>query len=406
MPRLSARQARTREVVKIYLQHHMTRIKSVLRRKNKIRRVFLQAGVPPPPVDLSALVGPEMETVSITMTSDSSSEVSSGSPVDTELSSSSSGSSGDFWSDLLGSDWQESSTGTSTGSSTSSSSSGDDEEMPELHAPGYHGSESDSDSESDSSASTGSSSESDSGEDADDEDDDLLMDSVGVDFTPRRNNSTKWVRHSVEEMYGQRYEKPRDTFPRGPAFMRHVLGVMKNTRPDLFRQEVRMSPFTFDHLVKRIGDDPVFANSSSNAQMPVEDQLAITLFRFGHSGNAAGLQKVANWAGVGKGTITLVTRRVLTALLRADFIGEYVRMPTAAEKEKAKVWVAAHSCKAWRDGWCMVDGTLVALFDRPFWFGESYFDRKSNYSLNIQVRPAFMNCYVTDNLCSADCVPA
>lgn len=392
MPRLSARQARTREVVKIYLQHHMTRIKSLLRRKNKIRRVFSQAGVPPP-VDLSPLVGHEIETVSITMTSDSSSEDSSS--VDTELSASSD-SSGDFWSDLLGSDWRGYSTDTSTGSSTSSSSSsGNDEEMPELHMPGYHGSESDSDSESDSSAS--SSSESDSGGDADDEEDDPSMDSVRAEFTPRRNNSTKWVRHNVEEMYAQRYEKPRDTFPRGPAFMRHILGVMKSTRPDLFRQEVRMSPFTFDHLVIRISNDPVFANSSSNAQMPVEDQLAITLFRFGHSGNAAGLQKVANWAGNGKGTITLVTRRVLTALLRADFMGEYVRMPTAAEKEKAKAWVAAHSCKAWRDGWCMVDGTLVALFDRPFWFRESYFDRKSNYSLNIQVRPQFMNCSVADN---------
>jgi hypothetical protein len=161
---------------------------------------------------------------------------------------------------------------------------------------------------------------------------------------------------------------------------------MKDTRPDLFRQELRMSPLTFDRLAQRLVDAPVFANGSTNAQMPVEDQLAIVLFCFGHSGNAAGLQKVANWAGVGKGTITVVTRRVMTAILRPDFMSEFVRMPTAMEKEKAKAWVQSHSCKAWRDGWCMVDGTLVALFDRPFWFGESYFDRKCNYSLNIQVR--------------------
>ncbi|KAJ7182290.1 hypothetical protein C8R43DRAFT_847564, partial [Mycena crocata] len=169
-----------------------------------------------------------------------------------------------------------------------------------------------------------------------------------------------------------------------PSFLPHVLGVQKNTRPDLFRQDVRMSPFTFDRLVTKIARDPVFANDSSNGQMPVESQLAIALYRFGHSGNAAGLQKVANWAGVGKGTITLVTRRVMTAILRPEFMAEFVRMPTASEKEKSKIWVQAHSCKAWRDGWCMVDGTLVALFDRPYWFGESYFDRKCNYSLNIQ----------------------
>jgi hypothetical protein len=75
----------------------------------------------------------------------------------------------------------------------------------------------------------------------------------------------------------------------------------------------------------------------------------------------------------------------MTAILRPGFMSQFVRMPTASEKEKAKAWVESHSCKAWRNGWCMVDGTLVALFDRPFWFGESYFDRKCNYSLIIQV---------------------
>jgi hypothetical protein len=161
---------------------------------------------------------------------------------------------------------------------------------------------------------------------------------------------------------------------------------MKNTHPDLFRQELRMSPYTFDQLVIKLAGDPVFANDSQNAQMPVETQLAVALFRFGHSGNAASLQKVANWAGMGKGTITLVTRHVMAAVLRTGFMAEAVHMPTESEREKAKAWVEAHSCKAWRNRWCMVDGTLIPLFNRPFWFGESYFDRKSNYSLNIQVR--------------------
>jgi hypothetical protein len=119
--------------------------------------------------------------------------------------------------------------------------------------------------------------------------------------------------------------------------------------------------------------------------MPVEDQLAIALYRFGHNGNAASLQSVANWAGVGKGTVTLCTRRVMVAVLRPTFMREAVRFPTEAEKDDAKAWVAAHSCQAWRHGWCLVDGTLIPLAERPNWFGESYFDRKCNYSLNVQV---------------------
>jgi hypothetical protein len=61
-------------------------------------------------------------------------------------------------------------------------------------------------------------------------------------------------------------------------------------------------------------------------------------------------------------------------------------MPTPGEKEEAKQWVEKRSsCPAWRDGWCFVDGTLIPLAFRPFWYGQSYFDRKCNYSLNIQV---------------------
>jgi hypothetical protein len=97
------------------------------------------------------------------------------------------------------------------------------------------------------------------------------------------------------------------------------------------------------------------------------------------------LQAVANWAGLAKGTVHLITRRVLTAVLRPDFMKSAVRMPTPEEKEKAKSWVKKHSCHAWRHGWCFVDGTLIPLDERPTWYGESYFDRKCNYSLNFQV---------------------
>jgi hypothetical protein len=59
--------------------------------------------------------------------------------------------------------------------------------------------------------------------------------------------------------------------------------------------------------------------------------------------------------------------------------------PTLDEKEEAKRWVEENSCPAWRDGWLMVDGTLVPLYARPAFYGNTWYDRKSNYSLNVQV---------------------
>ncbi|KIJ27663.1 hypothetical protein M422DRAFT_147014, partial [Sphaerobolus stellatus SS14] len=62
-----------------------------------------------------------------------------------------------------------------------------------------------------------------------------------------------------------------------------------------------------------------------------------------------------------------------------------MRWATAVEKEETKVWVERMSCKAWHNGIAMVDGTPVPLADKPAFHGEAYFDRKSNYSLNLQL---------------------
>lgn len=191
-------------------------------------------------------------------------------------------------------------------------------------------------------------------------------------------------------MYEHRYEAPRKDYnPRPPPALPHLLEVIKFQRPDLFRCDLRVTPYTFDRLLERIQDDPIFSNNSSNEQIPIDHQLAIYLFRLGHYGNTASFHRLSHWSGYSTGTVRLATRRVKTAILRKDFRDEAVRFPTEQEKEEAKEWVETHSCRAWRDGWCMVDGTLVPLYDRPYWYGESYFDRKCNYSLNIQVCMVF-----------------
>ena len=169
----------------------------------------------------------------------------------------------------------------------------------------------------------------------------------------------RWVHQNIVEMYASRYEMLRSEIPRGPSRMHHVLFMLKSARPDQFREELCVTPHTFDVLITKLEYDIVFGNNSHCPQMSVEEQSAITLFRFGPDGNAASLQGVANWAGVGKGTVSLVTHRVMTAILRPEFMNEAVRFPDAEEKEATKKWVHRHSCRVWHNGWCLVDGTLV-----------------------------------------------
>jgi hypothetical protein len=163
-----------------------------------------------------------------------------------------------------------------------------------------------------------------------------------------------------------------------------VLVDFKFHDPKRFRHNLRVSASTFNSLLDMIKTHPVFMNNANVSQGPVSEQLAVALFRFGHNGNAASVEAIAQWAGVSAGTVVNCTRRVMIAFLALH--DSAIRWPSEDEKERSKQWVEAASCHAWRGGYCMVDGTLVVLFQKPGFHGEAYFDRKSNYSLNVQVR--------------------
>jgi hypothetical protein len=170
-----------------------------------------------------------------------------------------------------------------------------------------------------------------------------------------------------------------------------VLVEFKANDPKCFHQNLRVSPNTFDMLLNMIEGDLVFSNNSTTSQLSVDKQLAITLFRFGHNGNAASVEAIAQWAGVSSGTVVNSTRRVMIAFLALH--DSAIHWPSEEEKEVAKGWVESASCTEWRGGFCMVDGTLVPLFEKPGHHGEAYFDRKSNYSLNVQVTPSLLVNY-------------
>ena len=190
---------------------------------------------------------------------------------------------------------------------------------------------------------------------------------------------------SMGNLYSQRYLVDRGKILKDQTQLYLLLNHYKLERPEIFRSYLRIDPKCFNDLVTVIQDDPIFHNNSNYAQMPVAEQLAIALYRFGHYGNASSTLKVALWAGVGFGTVPLVTNRVLAALCSERFRKSALRWPSDTARMAAKAWVAEASCPEWGDGWLMVDGTLIPLHVRPGFFGNVFFDRKSNYSMNVQV---------------------
>ena len=112
--------------------------------------------------------------------------------------------------------------------------------------------------------------------------------------------------------------------------------------PKRFRHNLRVSASTFDSLLKMIETHPVFFNDAYTSQSPVNIQLAVAMFRFGHDGNGASVGAVAQWAGVSAGTIVNCTRRVMIAFLVLHDLA--IHWPSEDEKEESKKWVEMVSC--------------------------------------------------------------
>lgn len=196
-------------------------------------------------------------------------------------------------------------------------------------------------------------------EDSDDDDSDSDSDESD---DPELDDLCTIYLEALFGLHSSRYYEERRNIPKTRTNLRMLLGVYKEQFPDIFRTYLRIQPACFDRLVSLLETDPAFHSESNNEQMPVEEQIAIALYRFEHYGNAASTKKVALWAGVGYGTVDLVTKRVMIAVCRPHFRKACVRLPTQEEKTAAQDWVENASCPAWRGGWCMVDGTLVPLF--------------------------------------------
>jgi hypothetical protein len=196
------------------------------------------------------------------------------------------------------------------------------------------------------------------------------------------------ILQALKILQEKRYLNKREQLPKTPCIADLILRIYKQQRPREFRRFARMDPDTFDRLASQLEGAEIFSSNSSSVQQQLEVplQLLIALLRFGHSGNGSSCSKIATMCGVGVGTVDLATRRVLTAIHASRLREHHIRWPDHIEKEAAKQQIEEKcGLYEWRHGWCMVDGTLIPLFQKPTYFGETFFDRKSNYSLNVQI---------------------
>jgi hypothetical protein len=149
-----------------------------------------------------------------------------------------------------------------------------------------------------------------------------------------------------------------------------------------------MPPATFRSIHALIRDHYRFFTGPR--QTPSDLQLAITVYRLGHHGNSAVVAQVADDFNVSAGTIETATRRVLPILL--ERLTDWSKWPNEREKGDAKAFIRsrieyAELRDSWANYYTMLDGSTFNLYARPGWDGDSFWDRKSRYSMNGQARP-------------------
>ncbi len=106
-----------------------------------------------------------------------------------------------------------------------------------------------------------------------------------------------------------RYSVPRSCqVPRSKDWYTNVL---PHYDEDRFKSCVRVTRAQFSRIMDLIKPMPVFQTTSHNA-LPVEVQLAVSLFRFGNDGSGASYERVGQLFGISEaGMIKLCVDRVI-----------------------------------------------------------------------------------------------
>jgi len=101
---------------------------------------------------------------------------------------------------------------------------------------------------------------------------------------------------------------------------------------------MRMRRSTFDHVLSLLRGHAgiVLQISRGAAQLPLEKQLAIVLYRFDHYRNSSRVEAVGDLFGVSSGTVVKCTHRVIRGLRR--IAPSVIRWPNAQQRAEQAKW--------------------------------------------------------------------
>jgi len=140
-----------------------------------------------------------------------------------------------------------------------------------------------------------------------------------------------------------------------------------------------MTRESFTKLADIITSDPIFYNNSQNPQVSPILQLATALYFLGAYGSST--VRGAAQLGIGEGTAHLYCHRCIIALVRIST--QYFHWPVPGSMEFRSIRSEIENESGFPGCVGFLDGNDIVLQYGPSFHGESYFNRKKRYGLNV-----------------------
>jgi len=141
-----------------------------------------------------------------------------------------------------------------------------------------------------------------------------------------------------------------------------------------------MSRASFGQLANLIQEDQIFHNDSHNPQISPSIQLATTLYILGSYGSST--VRAAAQLGIGEGTAYLYLQHCMIALIHLST--RYIQWPVPGNEDFKRRRTEIEEESGFPGCVGFLDGTDIVLPYAPSFHGETYFNQKKHYALNLQ----------------------
>ena len=145
----------------------------------------------------------------------------------------------------------------------------------------------------------------------------------------------------------------------------------------LWKNDFRVSKDTFDYICQMLGPDLTRQNTRFRRAIPLTKRVGIALWRLG-TGNSYRTTGIT--FGQGKSTVIKICENFMEALIRHK--NEFIHFPTDA-RDVAQAIRKMETVAGLPNAVGAIDGSHVSI-KAPQVNHEDYFNRKQNYSINLQ----------------------